>query len=276
MNNHNKVVLITGASSGIGKAIAEYLSQKDFKVYGTSRMTSSQKTDPNLKNLPFTLIKMDLMQIDTIRAAVNLVIEKEGKIDILVNNAGIGITGAVEETPTSEIRKAFETNLFGTIGIIQFVISQMRKQGNGLIINITSIAGYLGLPFRGIYCATKGALEILSESISMEVKGFGIKITNVAPGDVATNIAEKRYYTPFFKNSPYKDAYKRNVEIMDSHVEKGSDPIEIAKHVHRVILNSNPKLHYKVGYFIDRLSIVLKRILPDRIFEKLLMKNYGM
>lgn len=272
----SKVVLITGASSGIGRVTAQYLSQKGFKVYGTSRMVSSQKTEEKLKDLPFTLIKMDLTQIDTIKAAVNLVIEKEGRIDILVNNAGIGITGSVEETPTSEIRKAFETNLFGTIEIIQFVITQMREQGNGLIINITSIAGFLGLPFRGIYCATKGALEILSESISMEVKEFGISITNIAPGDVATNIAEKRYYTPFFKNSPYKDAYKRNVEIMDSHVEKGSDPIEIAKHVYRIILKPNPKLHYKVGYFIDRLSIILKRILPDRFFEKLLMKNYGM
>jgi short-subunit dehydrogenase len=134
----------------------------------------------------------------------------------------------------------------------------------------------MGLPFRGIYCATKGALEILSEAISMEVKEFGIKITNVAPGDVVTDIAKRRYYTPVYSNSPYKDMYKKNIEIMDDHVEKGTNPIVLAKYLHKIILKSDPKLHYKVGCFIDKFSITLKRILPDRFFEKLLMKNYGM
>lgn len=272
----NKVVFITGASSGIGRVTAEYLSHKGFKVYGTSRMANVQKDDQKMQKLPFELIEMDLMKIETIEAAINYVIEKEGRIDVLINNAGIGITGSIEETPTKEIRKSFEINLFGTLEVIQFAIAQMRKQGNGLIINITSIAGYMGLPFRGIYCATKGALEILSEAISMEVKEFGIKITNVAPGDVATNIAKRRYYTPFITNSPYKNVYQKNIEIMDSHVAEGSAPIVMAKHVHRIILKSNPRLHYKVGSFIDRLSIIMKRVLPDRLFEKLLMMNYGM
>jgi len=272
----SKVVLITGASSGIGRVTAQYLSHKGFKVYGTSRMNSVEKKELKLDNLPFELIEMDLMKIETIEAAIDHVIEKEGRIDVLINNAGIGITGSIEETPTKEIRKSFETNLFGTLEVIQFVIIQMRKQGNGLIINITSIAGYLGLPFRGIYCATKGALEILSEALSMEVKEFGIKITNVAPGDVATNIAKRRYYTPVFSNSPYEDIYKKNIEIMDEHVEKGTDPIVLARYLHKIILKSNPKLHYKVGYFIDKFSITLKRILPDRLFERLMMMNYGM
>ena len=110
----------------------------------------------------------------------------------------------------------------------------------------------------------------------MEVKEFGIKITNVAPGDVATNIAKRRYYTPVFSNSPYEDIYKKNIEIMDEHVEKGTDPIVLARYLHKIILKSNPKLHYKVGYFIDKFSITLKRILPDRLFERLMMMNYGM
>jgi short-subunit dehydrogenase len=271
-----KVVLITGASSGIGKITAEYLSQKGYKVYGTSRMATNIQDNQKQNNLAFDMIQMDLAKIETIKSAIDFIIDKEGKIDVLINNGGIGITGPVEETPASELRKAFEINLFGTIEAIQLVIPQMRKQGNGLIINITSIAGYMGLPFRGIYCATKGALEILSESISMEVKEFGIKVTNIAPGDFATNIAAGRYHTPYYEDSPYKEVYKSNVELMDDHVDKGSDPIEMAKYVYKIILRSDPKIHYKVGGFIDRISINLKRILPDRLFEKLLMKNYGM
>jgi len=271
-----KVVLVTGASSGIGKITAEYLSQKGFKVYGTSRKLVNNLADLKQNNLSFDLIQLDLNNIETIKSAVNFVIQKEGKIDVLINNAGNGITGPVEETPTNEIRKAFETNLFGTIELIQLVVPHMRNQGNGLIINITSIGGYMGLPFRGIYCAVKAALEILTETIRMEVKKFGIKVTNIAPGDFATNIASSRYHTPFNNDSPYKEVYKKNVELMDYHVDKGSDPVEMAKYVHKIILRSNPKIHYKVGGFMDKISIKLKRILPDKLFEKLIMKNYGM
>jgi short-subunit dehydrogenase len=271
-----KVVLVTGASSGIGKITAEFLSQKGFKVYGTSRKLFNHHGDPKQNDLPFDLIQLDLNNIETIKSAVNLIIKKEGKIDVLINNAGNGITGPVEETPTDEIRKAFETNLFGIIELIQLVIPHMRKQRNGLIINITSIGGYMGLPFRGIYCSIKAALEILTESIRMEVKKFGIHVTNIAPGDFATNIASGRYHTPFYDDSPYKDVYQKNVELMDYHVDKGSDPIEMAKYVHGIILKSNPNIHYKVGGFIDKISIKLKRILPGKFFEKLIMKNYGM
>ncbi len=272
----NKVILITGATSGIGKITAKYLSQKGFKVYGTSRKLPEDQTDPKQNNLHFELIQLDLNNIETIKTAVNFIIEKEGKIDVLINNAGNGITGPVEETPTAEIRKAFETNLFGIIELIQLVIPHMRNQGNGFIINITSIGGYMGLPFRGIYCSIKAALEILTETIRMEVKKFGIRVTNIAPGDFDTNIASGRYHTPFYTNSPYKEVYQKNVELMDYHVDKGSDPIEMARFIHRIILKSNPKIHYKVGGFIDKISIKLKRILPDKFFEKLIMKNYGL
>jgi NAD(P)-dependent dehydrogenase (short-subunit alcohol dehydrogenase family) len=265
----SKVVLITGASSGIGKVTAEYLLQKGYKVYGTSR-----NPKPALYNFP--LIQLDVTELTSIKNAIKTILKKEGKIDVLVNNAGIGITGPVEETPSDEIRKAFETNFFGAIEVMKSVLPQMRKQKSGLIINITSIAGYTGLPFRGIYSACKSALEIITESIRMEVKDFGIRVTNLAPGDVATNIVEGRYHTPVFDESPYKEVYQINLDLMNSHVSEGSNPIEMARAIEKVIDTSNPKIHYKVGSFMQKFSIVLKRILPDRVYEKLIMNYYKM
>lgn len=264
----SKVILITGGSSGIGKAIGEFLASKDFVVYGTSR-------NPNrIKTHPFQLIALELNNVTSINNAVQEVISKEGKLDVLINNAGIGITGSIEETPTEEMRKAFDTNFFGAIDMTKAVLPQMRSQKYGLIINITSIAGYMGLPFRGIYSATKGALELVTESISMEVKKFGIRIVNVAPGDYSTNIASSRYHTPVYKDSPYKDVYQRNIDLMDAHVSGGSNPIEIAKVIHKIITSSNPKIRYRIGGFMEKFSITLKRLTPDKIYQKILMKYY--
>ena len=265
----SKVVLITGASSGIGKVTAEYLLQKGYKVYGTSR-----NPKPDLYNFP--LIQLDVTELTSIKNAIQTILMKEGRIDVLVNNAGIGITGPVEETPSEEIRKAFETNFFGAIEVMKSVLPQMREQKSGLIINITSIAGYTGLPFRGIYSACKSALEIITESIRMEVKDFGIRVTNLAPGDVATNIVAGRYHTPVFDESPYKELYQINLDLINSHVSEGSNPIEMAKAIEKVMETSNPKIHYKVGSFMQKFSIVLKRILPDRVYEKLIMNYYKM
>jgi NAD(P)-dependent dehydrogenase (short-subunit alcohol dehydrogenase family) len=130
------------------------------------------------------------------------------------------------------------------------------------------------LPFRGLYSATKGALELITEATSMEVKNFGIKVVNVAPGDFATNIAAGRYHTPVFENSAYKETYQANLDLIDAHVEGGMDPLEMAKTVYKIINSSNPKLHYKVGGFMEKFSVVLKRILSDRMYEKILMNHY--
>jgi len=214
------------------------------------------------------------MILKTISNAVNEVISIEGRLDVLINNAGMGITGPIEETPTNEMRNVFNTNLFGAIDVMKAVLPQMRLQKSGLIINVTSIAGYMGLPFRGVYSATKGALEIVTEAIRMEVKSFGIEVTNVAPGDFATNIASGRYHTPVFENSPYKEAYQSNLNLMDTHVDSGSDPIEMAKAIYKIMNTPKPKIHYKVGDFMQKFSILLKKILPDTIYEKMLMNHY--
>ena len=264
----SKVVLITGASSGIGKSIASYLFSKGFIVYGTSR------NPEKVKDVSFNMVALDVLNVDTITSAVKTIIEKEGKLDVLVNNAGKGITGPIEDTPTEEMKGNFDTNFFGPIEVMKAVLPYMRKQKSGIIINVTSIAGYMGLPFRGVYSASKGALELVTEAVNMEVQQFGVKAINVAPGDFATNIASGRYHTPVFEDSAYKEKYAENLALMDSHVDKGMDPIVMAEAIYKIINTNNPKIHYKVGGFMEKFSIVLKRVLPDTVYEKLLMNHY--
>ena len=264
----NKVVLITGGSSGIGKSIGEFLHHKGFVVYGTSR------NPERVLNSIFPLITLDVRNADSIQSAVDKIIAISGRLDVVINNAGVGITGPLEEIPMTEIKNNFETNFFGPIEVMKAVLPQMRLQQSGLIINITSIAGYMGLPYRSIYSASKGALELITEALRMEVKSFGIHITNIAPGDFATNIAAGRFHAPVIKGSAYEVSYGNNLKTMDEHVDSGSNPNEMAEAVYAVIQNPNPKIHYKVGAFMQKFSIVLKRVLPDKMYEKMLMNHY--
>lgn len=264
----SKIVLITGGSSGIGKSVGEFLIQKGFIVYGTSR--SPEKYPEN----KFPLVALDVTKNQTIIEAIKQVLSKEGHIDVLINNAGVGITGPIEEIPEAEIKNNFETNLFGPINVIKAILPSMRAHGSGLIINITSIAGYMGLPYRGIYSASKGAFELVTEAFRMELKDFNIQMTNVAPGDFATNIASGRYHAPILEHSPYKMPYGNTLKLMDTHVDEGKDPLLMAKAIFKIINTPNPKVHYKIGEFMQKFSIVLKRILPDKTYEKLLLKHY--
>lgn len=264
----NKVVLITGGSSGIGKSIGEFLHAKGFVVYGTSR------NPEKVLNSVFPLVALDVRNADSIKTAVAKIIETSGRLDIVINNAGVGITGPLEEIPIEEIKNNFETNFFGPIEVMKAVLPQMRKQKSGLIINITSIAAYMGLPYRSVYSASKGALELITEALRMEVKQFGIEITNVAPGDFATNIASGRYHAPVLKDSAYEKAYGNTLAAMNEHVDAGSNPNEMAEAVFKIIQKDKPKVHYKVGVFMQKFSIVLKRALPDKVYEKILMNHY--
>lgn len=259
-----KVILVTGSSSGIGKQIALHLSENHI-VYGTSRSETS------LTNV--TMLQLDLANVEGFQQEIEKIIQKEGKIDVLINNAGVGITGPLEETSVDAAKKAFQTNVFGTMELTNLVLPYMRKQQSGQIIFITSIAGYMGLPFRGYYSASKAALISLVESLAMEVKSFNIQVNSIAPGDFATNIASGRFTVEPNKYSPYK-AYQTQLQLMNEHVDQGEDPKQMAYKVASLIEGSPTKIHYKVGNFLQKFSIVLKRILPDFIYQKMLMNHY--
>ena len=262
-----QTVLITGATSGIGKETALLLASKGFLVYGTARNIAD-------KNLPFRLLPMDVRQEESIKTAVQQILNETGRIDIVINNAGVGITGAVEELPAEALHNVFATNLYGAISVIQQVLPSMRAQGKGLIINIASIAGYMGLPFRGAYSASKGALLLMSEALRMELKPFGIEVTTVSPGDYATDIASRRYHVPVNPTSPYAEVYQKQLDLMNEHVDSGGDPKEMAEKILKVIQTPHPSVHYKQGSFLQKFSIVLKRLLPSKSYEKMLMKHY--
>ncbi|MDC6386798.1 SDR family oxidoreductase [Flagellimonas taeanensis] len=264
-----KVVLITGGSSGIGKSIGTFLTTKGYKVYGTTR-TPANYPDFDV----FDLIQLDVRDVDSIQDAVSHVIAKEGRLDVLINNAGVGITGPIEETPHEEILKVFDTNFHGPVHMMKAVLPQMRKQGGGTIVNITSIAGYMGLPFRGFYSATKGALGLITEALRMETKDFGVTITNVAPGDFATNIAAGRYHAPVLDGSPYEDKYARTIDSINGDVDSGGEPEQVARAIYSIINKKRPKVHNPVGAFLQKFSLTLKRVLPDKVYEKLLLNHY--
>ena len=265
----HKTVLITGGSSGIGKSIGQYLLSKGYSVYGTTRSLNKH----NGFNA-FPLIEMDVRDSDSIEKAINELLQKENRLDVLINNAGVGITGPLEETPHEEIVGAFDTNFNGPLRVMKAVLPQMRKQKSGLIINITSIAGYMGLPYRGIYSATKSALGVMTEALRMEVKDYGVAITNLAPGDFATNIAAGRFHSPVLDDSPYKESYGTTLQQINEEVTSGEDPIMVAKMVLKIIKAKNPKVLYKVGTFTQKFSLILKAILPDKVFEKMLINHY--
>lgn len=264
----NKVVLVTGGSSGIGKSISVYLKEKGYTVYGTSRNPA------RYPDSPIQLVAMDVKDAVSIQNAVSYIIEKESKIDILINNAGVGITGPIEETPMEEIHAAMDTNFYGPLRVLQAVLPHMRKQQSGRVIHITSIAGYMGLPYRGIYSASKGALEIVTEAYRMECAHLNIHFSNVAPGDFATNIAAGRFHAPVVKDSDYAAGYSKTLQIINEHVDDGNDPMEVAYKIHEILQKPNPGIHYKVGSFLQKFSIVLKKILPEKSYEKMLKNHY--
>ena len=264
-----KVILITGASSGLGKATAIYLASKNYKVFGTSRNPNNYP-----KNDAFELLQFDLNKSQTSKALVDLVIKKSGRIDVLINNAGVGITGAIEETDIAAMKSNFKTNFFGPLALTQQVLPVMRSQKSGLVINITSIGGYMGLPFRGVYSSSKGALGTITEALRMEVKRFGIDVVTLAPGDYATDIASRRHYSPLKEASPYYDIYKFSLDTIDEHVDSGNDPLDLAKIVDKIIKTKKRKVHYTSGSFLQKISITLKKILPDTLYERLIMNHY--
>jgi len=267
----SKVVLITGASAGMGNLTACYLAKKGHKVYGASR---SANPGDCVEGVVF--LKMDVCNADSVNQAVRQIIDIEGRIDVLVNNAGLGFIGSIEDTSDAEAKAIFETNVFGLMNVCRTVLPFMRKAKSGKIINISSLAGMMGLPYRGIYSATKASVLSITEALSAEVKEFGIQVCSVLPGDFKTSVNENRRTASSGSNSVYKLKMEQLNALVNKEVENADEPLAIATIIERIINTPQPKMHYKVAKPMQKLSTILHFLLPGRWFEKILMNHYKM
>jgi NAD(P)-dependent dehydrogenase (short-subunit alcohol dehydrogenase family) len=268
MGTFKKVVLVTGGSSGIGKAICSRLTATGHAVYGTSRkITRSVMVDG------IQLIGMDVTDDSRVKQGVEEVIRKEGRIDVLINNAGLGIQGPIEDTGIEMARAIFDTNVLGAHRVIRAVLPHMRDRKAGLIINISSIAANFGLPYRGFYSASKAALERYSEALATEVDRFGIKVVTVQPGEFNTNIASSRL-RPASIGEAYRTSYDRAMELLGGSMATSRDPDELARTIATIIASPSPASVYRVAEGKQKLSVFLKKLLPGRMFERMVRKHY--
>ncbi len=265
-----KVVLITGASSGIGKETAKLLAENGFIVYGAARRVEKMQ---DLKVPGVHLLAMDVTDEDSMMAGVQEIIRNEGRIDVLVNNAGYGSYGALEDVPLSEARYQFEVNIFGLARLCQLVIPTMRAQHSGKIINISSIGGSFGEPHGSWYHATKFAVEGLSDSLRLELKQFGIDVVIVKPGAIVTEwnkIARDNMMNVSGKTA-YKDLVVKHVRMFEKADGKmGSKPVVIAKVIKKAIDSKKPKTRYAAGAGAKPI-LFLRWLLSDRMMDRLMM-----
>ncbi len=261
------VILITGISSGFGKAMALQLSSEGHIVYGTHRRAVD--FIPGVKYL-----QVEVTDDEQVRAAVQAVMDAEGKIDVFINNAGMGIGGPLEFNTIEQARQQMDVNWLGMVRFLHFVIPVMRKQGCGKILCFSSIGGLMGLPFQGLYSASKFAIEGYCEALRLELKSFGIKLVLIEPGDFATDFTAQRKSV---KNPEAYEVYKsyaRSMESIEHDESTGLKPEYLAKRISKIIKKKNPRYNYIISTFEQRLSVFLKAILPAPLFAAILSSYY--
>lgn len=265
----SKVILITGVSSGFGRATAQLLAQQGYTVYGSLRKPCN--APPAVR-----LVTIDLSKPETIRQAVATIIDREGHIDVLINNAGMHSGGPAETIEEEHLRLQIETSFTGPALLTREVLPHMRRQGGGTIINISSIGGLMGLPFQPYYSAAKFAIEGFSEALRMEVKQFGIRVVVINPGDFHTNNSANRrnYLAPAEEGDPYYNQFHTTLDTIEKDENKGGKPEVLAQKIAGIIKKKNPSHHYIIASPDQKLAVLLKRLLPSRIFSLILEDHY--
>ncbi len=263
----SKTILITGASSGLGYALARELDQQGYTVFGTSRK-------PREDWGGVRMLQMDVRDQLSVEQAVEQLLRESGSIDIAINNAGIGIAGPLEECDMEHVAQVLDTNVMGVIRVCKAVIPHMRQSGKGQIFTISSIGARVGLPYRSVYCASKSAVDLITESLRIETQRFGIQVIGIHAGDIQTNINAHRIkdYDP---EGPYAESFERAYAIIDQEVEEGKPAEEVARSIARLIGRRRLHPFYAIGKPLQRLSLFLKRLLPGIWFERIISRYSG-
>lgn len=266
-----KVVLITGASSGIGEVTAKWLKKEGYTVYAAARR--KDKMEKELGPFGIHCLYMDLTVDETIVICVNTIIEKEGKIDILINNAVYAYFGSLEESPIEVARMHYEVNILGMGRLNQLVIPHMRKHKFGKIVNLSSGAGKVAGPFNGWYASTKFAIECLSDTMRIELKHFGIDTIIIIPGAIKTPIARELQDTvlDISGKGVYAESANKFSQSVKDFYNKGSEPELMAKTISKAIKAKNPKARYAAGYYAKRF-LFIRKILSDRMLDKMVSR----
>lgn len=264
-----KVVLITGASAGMGKETAILLAKHGYIVYGAARRVQKMK---DLEPFGIKILEMDVTDESSIAGGVKEIIAREGRIDVLVNNAGFGSYGAIEDVSIADAKYQLDVNVFGAARLIQLVLPHMRNNHFGKIVNISSIGGKFATPYGGWYHASKFALEALSDALRNEVKQFGIDVIVIEPGGVKSEWAEIAYdnLVKASQQSAYKETVDKLAGFMKKAVSRNTDPIGIAELIRKGIEAGKPKFRY-VGGYMARQAVIARKLLPDRLFDKMIM-----
>lgn len=255
------VVLVAGASSGIGAATAARLAASGRTVFGASRRGTAP---PGVRPL-----RLDVEDDAAARAGVQQVLTGAGRLDVVVNAAGWGLAGPVETTPIAQARAQLETNLWGAVHVTRAALPHLRASGEGLVVNVSSLAGVFALPFQAYYSASKFALEGWSEALAYEVAPFGVGVTLVEPGNIRSGFTAARRRAPGGEGPPYGAAYRRAVEAMERDELAALGPEAVAAVIARVVDDPRPPRRLTAGRRSERSAVLLRRLLPTRVFERL-------
>ena len=260
MKTQASIALVTGASSGIGEATAQRLAMAGYKVYGTSRRASPSG------QRSFAMLSLDVTSDESVEAAISQLIRSEGRIDLLVNNAGFGVApGGAEESSIEQAKAIFETNFFGLIRVTRAVVPYMRRQGNGRIINIGSVLGFLPMPYGALYSATKHAVEGYSESLDHELRTRGIRVSVIEPAYTKTQF-DANFLAPDSKLDEYRDSRALLDEVLKEVMATADDPAVVADVVLKAASAVHPKLRYTAGKLAGRLRL-LRRFAPAALVD---------
>jgi NAD(P)-dependent dehydrogenase (short-subunit alcohol dehydrogenase family) len=266
MKIKGSIALVTGASSGIGEAAAKRLAAAGYKVYGTSRrgVQSGQRN--------FAMLPLDVTSDESVEAAVKELIRREGRIDLLVNNAGFGVAPAgAEESSIDQAKAIFETNFFGLIRMTRAVVPHMRRQGNGRIINIGSVLGFLPMPYGALYAATKHAVEGYSESLDHELRTRGIRVSVIEPAYTKTQF-DANFLAPDSKLDEYREVRTLLDKVLKEVMATADDPTVVADVVLEAAVADHPKLRYAAGGLANRLRL-LRRFAPVALVDAGIRKD---